>query len=88
MAARNPAAAAANTSGGAAPAPGEAVAGGYPLTVSLHVPLWFVNASQLPVSCGVMALAVEQEAGGPARSEDSAMGLPRFGPVSMPAQLL
>ncbi|GFR52313.1 hypothetical protein Agub_g14850, partial [Astrephomene gubernaculifera] len=32
--------------------PCEAVAQGYPLAVSLHVPLWLVNGTQLPVSCG------------------------------------
>ncbi|GIL84697.1 hypothetical protein Vretifemale_13315, partial [Volvox reticuliferus] len=48
--------------------PGEAVAHGYPLAVSLHVPIWFVNATRLPVSCGVMAFEVPSEAaagGGP-----------------------
>ncbi|GIL66054.1 hypothetical protein Vafri_19582, partial [Volvox africanus] len=65
--------------------PGEAVAHGYPLAVSLHVPIWLVNATQLPVSCGVMAFeapaataaagpadaAVEAGGGGVVRSDIS-----------------
>ncbi|PNH00083.1 Vacuolar protein sorting-associated protein 13C, partial [Tetrabaena socialis] len=64
--------------GSGALSPGEAVAQGYPLTVSLHVPLWLVNATQLPVSCGVLVVEGppgEGERGGGTGRTDSAASM-------------
>lgn len=40
----------------APPTLSEAAAAGYPLTVSLRVPLWLVNATPLLISCALLAL--------------------------------
>ncbi|GLI59136.1 hypothetical protein VaNZ11_000961, partial [Volvox africanus] len=54
--------------------PGEAVAHGYPLSVSLHVPIWLLNATQLPVSCGVMAFEAPAAAGPAAATAEAGGG--------------
>ncbi len=55
---------------------GEAVATGYPLSVTLSVPLWLVNATQLSVRCGVMVAEAPQQppAGAAAAGEDPSAG--------------
>lgn len=64
--------------------PAEAVAQGHPLTVALHVPLWLLNATQLPVSVGLVLLDAPAGGGwgtGAGAGGASGAGGPAGGPV-------